>query len=87
MLPYMATERGARAGRHSDQPLVLALKSASERLVCMYLDRVPAALADEIARDLQLPQDTIASALESLTEQGFVRKRGHLYVLSVERTD
>jgi DNA-binding MarR family transcriptional regulator len=52
----------------------------------MYLDRVPAALADEMARDLRLPQDAIASALESLTERGFVRRRGDLYVLSVDRT-
>lgn len=83
----MATEPGERAGKQRSRSPVLALESASERLVCMYLDRVPAALADEIVRDLRLPQDTIASALESLTEQGFVRKRGHLYVLSVERTD
>ncbi|WP_336133573.1 helix-turn-helix domain-containing protein [Natronomonas amylolytica] len=81
----MATEPAGRAGKR--RPPILALESASERLVCMYLDRVPAALADEIARDLRLPRETIATVLESLTERGFVRRRGLLYVLSVERAD
>lgn len=60
------------------------LESAAARLICMYLERVPAAYVDEIERDLQLPDQVLTPVLNALTEHGIVRERESLYVLSSE---
>lgn len=63
------------------------LDSAAERLVCMYLDRVPAAYADEIGADLRMSQSALEPVLASLHERDIVRERDGLYALSVALTD
>lgn len=73
--PAGSTE-GGRSRNHAVRD------SAAARLVCMYLERVPAAHADEIERDLQLSDQVLAPVLDALTERGVVREREGLYVLS-----
>lgn len=72
---------GRRCRDHSE------LDSAATRLVYMYLERVPAAYADEIAHDLQLSEQVISSVLDALSERGVVRERESLYVLPTEDTN
>lgn len=79
----MGTGSGNRAGEYRERDSVLGLDSPSERLVCMYLERVPAASAADIERDLRLPREALLPVLESLVERGFIRERDGLYVLSV----
>lgn len=63
------------------------LDSAAARLVCMYLERVPAAYADEIERDLRLSTQELTPVLDALTEDGVVQEREYLYVLSADERD
>lgn len=72
---------GRRSREHAE------LDSAAARLVCMYLERVPAAYADEIERDLRLSNQVLAPVLDALTEHGIVRERESLYVLSTDDMD
>jgi DNA-binding MarR family transcriptional regulator len=85
--PHMGTEPDNRTdeNRNRSRSPVYDLESPGERLVCMYLDRVPAAYASDLERDLRLSRDVIAVALDSLLERDFVRQRGGLYMLSFEQ--
>jgi hypothetical protein len=83
----METETGRQAKGEERGDAAFGLESPGARLVCMYLDRVPAAYADEIERDLQLPRTVLEPVLRSLVEYDVVRERDGLYVLSVEPTD
>ncbi|QLD87114.1 hypothetical protein HWV23_15740 [Natronomonas halophila] len=79
----MGTEPGHRT-EYRSRERVLELESPDERLICMYLDRVPAAYAVEIECDLRLSGEAIASSLESLVERGYVRNQGGLYALATD---
>lgn len=83
----MGTEPDNRTdeNRNRNPTTVRELESPGERLVCMYLDRVPAAYASDLERDLRLSRDVIAVALDSLVKRDFVRQRGGLYMLSFDQ--
>jgi predicted transcriptional regulator len=80
----MGPEPGHRTEGYRSRKRVLELESPAERLICMYLDRVPAAYAAEIECDLQLSGEAIASSLASLVEDGYVRNQGGLYALATD---
>lgn len=81
--PLVGTEPDDRTGGRWNA--VCELESPHERLVCMYLARVPAASAADLEEDLRMPREATAAALQSLLEHEFVRQRGGLYVLSSDR--
>lgn len=82
----MGTEPGGWTDGERRRNAVPELESAGARLVCMYLDRVPSAYADEIERDLQLPRNVLEPILTSLVERGALLERDGLYVLANEPT-
>lgn len=81
----MAIEPAEESIGRRPRDTVLQLESAGERLVCLYLARVPAAYALDIERDLRLDSETVADILGSLVGRGLVRKHEGLYELSVSR--
>lgn len=85
VVPMVVEPANPTDGRRSHDET--ALDSAAARLVCMYLERVPAAYADEIERDLRLSNQVLAPVLDALTEHGVVRERESLYVLSADDED
>lgn len=63
------------------------IEAPIERLVCLYLRRVPAASARDIQRDLRLDAEALTPALYSLIESGHVEKQRQRYVIAGDRRE